>query len=67
MPSRASTSLSLILSKSSELCEVGRRPGSLGDISWCWVAATETALKDLSELGRLSKYATVHFAMHRAL
>jgi hypothetical protein len=40
--------------------------GSLRDSS-NWAAATETALKDLSELGRLAEYAIVQCATHRAL
>jgi CHAT domain-containing protein len=50
-----------------ELCEVGRRLGApeteilLGD------RASEGALKELSEQGRLADYAILHFATHGAL
>ena len=50
-----------------ELCEVGHRLGVpdgeilLGD------RATEAALKDLSDSGRLADYAILHFATHGAL
>ena len=50
-----------------ELCEVGRRLGVPESEILLGARATETALKDLSEQGRLADYAILHFATHGAL
>ena len=47
-----------------ELCEVGRRLGVPDSDILLGNRATETALKALSQRGRLSDYAIVHFATH---
>ncbi|HJU30761.1 MAG TPA: CHAT domain-containing tetratricopeptide repeat protein, partial [Hyphomicrobiaceae bacterium] len=50
-----------------ELCEVGRRLGVPESEILLGSKATETALKGLSEGGRLAEYAILHFATHGAL
>ena len=50
-----------------ELCEVARRLGVPESEILLGASATETALKDLSEQGRLADYAILHFATHGAL
>ena len=50
-----------------ELCEVARRLGVPADEVLLGDHATEAALKDLSDSGRLADYAIVHFATHGAL
>ena len=50
-----------------ELCEVGRRLGVPESEILLGARATETALKDLSEQGRLADSAILHFATHGAL
>jgi CHAT domain-containing protein len=50
-----------------ELCEVGRRLGVPESEILLGSRATETALKDLSDSGRLADYAILHFATHGAL
>ena len=50
-----------------ELCEVGRRLGVAESEILLGSRATETALKDLSETGKLNDYAILHFATHGAL
>jgi CHAT domain-containing protein len=50
-----------------ELCAVGRRLGVPDSEILLGARATETALKDLSEGGRLAEYAILHFATHGAL
>ena len=50
-----------------ELCEVGRRLGVPESEILLGARATETALKDLSDRGRLANYGILHFATHGAL
>ncbi len=50
-----------------ELCEVGRRLGVPESEVLLGSRATEAALKDMSEQGRLADYAILHFATHGAL
>ena len=50
-----------------ELCEVGHRLGVAESEILLGARATETALKDLSDSGRLADYAILHFATHGAL
>src|SRR5204863_7318183 len=50
-----------------ELCAVGRRLGVPESEILLGARATETALKNLSESGRLAEYAILHFATHGAL
>jgi tetratricopeptide (TPR) repeat protein/CHAT domain-containing protein len=50
-----------------ELCEVGRRLGVPESEILLGAHATEAALKDLSEQGRLADYRVLHFATHGAL
>src|SRR5262245_35883589 len=50
-----------------ELCEVGRLLGVAESEILLGSRATEAAIKDLSDKGRLSDYAIVHFATHGAL
>jgi CHAT domain-containing protein len=50
-----------------ELCEVGRRLGVAESEILLGSRATEAALKELSESGRLAEYAILHFATHGAL
>lgn len=50
-----------------ELCEVARRLGVPADEVLLGSRATETALKDMSDGGRLADYAILHFATHGAL
>ena len=50
-----------------ELCEVGRRLGVPESEILLGQRATEAALKDLSDQGRLADYAILHFATHGAL
>jgi CHAT domain-containing protein len=50
-----------------ELCEVGRHLGVPQSEILLGARATETALKALSNSGRLADYAIVHFATHGAL
>ena len=50
-----------------ELCEVGRRLGVPESEILLGGRATEAALKDLSDRGRLADYGIVHFATHGAL
>jgi tetratricopeptide (TPR) repeat protein/CHAT domain-containing protein len=50
-----------------ELCEVGRQLGVADDDILLGSRATEATLKGLSERGRLSEYAIVHFATHGAV
>ena len=50
-----------------ELCEVGRRLGVPESEILLGQRATEAALKDLSDKGRLTDYAILHFATHGAL
>jgi CHAT domain-containing protein/tetratricopeptide (TPR) repeat protein len=50
-----------------ELCEVGRLLGVAETDILLGGRATEAAIKDLSDKGRLSDYAVVHFATHGAL
>jgi CHAT domain-containing protein len=50
-----------------ELCEVGRRLGVPNTQILLGDRATETAIKSLSESGRLADYQIVHFATHGAL
>src|SRR5262249_38052485 len=50
-----------------ELCDVARRLVVPESEVLLGSRATETALKDLSENGRLTDYAIVHFATHGAL
>ena len=50
-----------------ELCEVGHRLGVADGEILLGDRATEAALKDLSDSGRLADYAILHFATHGAL
>lgn len=50
-----------------ELCEVSRRLGAPETEVLLGSRASEGALKDLSEQGRLAEYAILHFATHGAL
>jgi CHAT domain-containing protein/tetratricopeptide (TPR) repeat protein len=50
-----------------ELCEVGRQLGVPESEIVLGARATETTLKKLSEQGRLTDYAILHFATHGAL
>jgi CHAT domain-containing protein len=50
-----------------ELCEVGRRLGVPETEILLGARATEAALKDLSDRGRLANYGILHFATHGAL
>jgi CHAT domain-containing protein len=50
-----------------ELCEVGRRLGVPESEILLGARATEAALKDLSDRGRLAAYSILHFATHGAL
>jgi CHAT domain-containing protein/Tfp pilus assembly protein PilF len=50
-----------------ELCEVGRRLGAPQSAILLGGHATETALKTMSEQGRLADYRILHFATHGAL
>ena len=50
-----------------ELCEVARRLGVAGSEVLLGDRATEAAVKELSESGRLADYAIVHFATHGAI
>ncbi len=50
-----------------ELCEVARRLGVPESEILLGARASEGALKDLSDAGRLSDYAILHFATHGAL
>jgi CHAT domain-containing protein len=50
-----------------ELCEVGRRLGVPESEILLGARATEAALKDLSDRGRLAEYGILHFATHGAL
>jgi CHAT domain-containing protein len=50
-----------------ELCEVGRRLGAPESEVLLGARASEGALKDLSEQGRLAEYGVLHFATHGAL
>ena len=50
-----------------ELCEVGRRLGVPESEILIGVRATESAIKDLSDKGRLAQFQIVHFATHGAL
>jgi CHAT domain-containing protein len=50
-----------------ELCEVGRRLGVPESEILLGARATEAALKDLSDRGRLANYGILHFATHGAL
>jgi CHAT domain-containing protein/Tfp pilus assembly protein PilF len=50
-----------------ELCEIGHRLGVPESQILLGGRATETALKELSDSGRLADYAILHFATHGAL
>ena len=50
-----------------ELCEIGRRLGVPDSDILLGANATETAIKDLSERGRLAEHKVVQFATHGAL
>ena len=50
-----------------ELCEIGRRLGVPDSEILLGANATEAAIKDLSERGRLAEHRIVHFATHGAL
>jgi CHAT domain-containing protein len=50
-----------------ELCEIGRRLGAPESEILLGSRATETTLKDLSDVGQLANFAILHFATHGAL
>ena len=64
---RAIRELTPLPETADELCEIGRRLRVREDEILLGAEATETALKTLSDAGRLANYRVLHFATHGAL